>query len=227
VSQFVLYRFFDGEGRLLYVGMTINPGRRMDRHRTAKEWWTEVVEIRMEQFPDLDTLRVAERAAIVAEKPRYNIRMNGAAEAPPAVGKLITAPIETLIGKWFHSYRAPLAGEDLRYTTVDGSGNVLEWQGQITGREGGMLICQLYSWMDGEPTNLQLVDLDDMLVWRFFATNVDMLCANGCPENSDRHRENPCGRPITRVIRDTFMGDIYRCGRCIEFYAGSETAQSV
>lgn len=77
-----LYRFFDAGGNLLYVGITCNPGRRMDRHRTDKAWWSEIVRVEMEQYSTREALAAAERVAITSEKPQYNIRMNGDG-APP------------------------------------------------------------------------------------------------------------------------------------------------
>ncbi len=223
MTTFTLYRFFDSEGCLLYVGMTVNPGRRMERHSGTKVWWLEVAEIRMEQHLTLDALRTAEREAIIAERPKYNIRMNGGTVARPhpvVGGKLIETPDDGLVGKWFHSYVIPDPDDDRQHATIDSRGYIREWQGQVTGREAAVLICQLYSWLDGEPTNQVLVELDDMLIWRFFDTNEDMLCADGCPENSEPGRDRPCGRPVTHVIRRGPFGPTYRCHRCIRYYSG-------
>lgn len=74
--SFVLYRFYDAEDRLLYVGLTTNPGRRVEKHRSEKSWWEEVNRIEIEHFDDLSTLRMAERTAIESERPLHNIRMN-------------------------------------------------------------------------------------------------------------------------------------------------------
>jgi hypothetical protein len=75
--MFTLYRFYGADDTLLYVGITINPGRRMEKHRNTQPWWTDVARIEMEQHPDLGTLRAAEREAIETEKPLHNVRMNG------------------------------------------------------------------------------------------------------------------------------------------------------
>lgn len=82
MSVFTLYRFYDADDTLLYVGLSINPGKRFERHKADKEWWTEVARIDMEQFPDIDALRTGERTAIQSERPRHNIRM---AETAPHV----------------------------------------------------------------------------------------------------------------------------------------------
>jgi predicted GIY-YIG superfamily endonuclease len=71
-----LYRFYAADDTLLYVGLTVNPGRRLEKHKALQPWWKDVARIDMEQHPDMRTLRDAEREAIETEKPLYNIRMN-------------------------------------------------------------------------------------------------------------------------------------------------------
>lgn len=72
-----LYRFFDERDVLLYVGITMDPGRRFKNHRATKAWWSEIERIELEQHPDRDTLALAEREAIKTEKPLHNVAMNG------------------------------------------------------------------------------------------------------------------------------------------------------
>jgi len=75
-SIHALYRFFDAEADLLYVGISINPGYRFSQHRDDKPWWTEVSDIKIEPFADRRSVMDAERAAIIAEQPRYNVVHN-------------------------------------------------------------------------------------------------------------------------------------------------------
>ena len=72
----VLYRFYDAEGALLYIGITNNPPARFRQHRGAKSWWDAVANIKLETFDSRRALEVAERGAIKSEKPKYNIAMN-------------------------------------------------------------------------------------------------------------------------------------------------------
>lgn len=75
-----LYRFYDAEDRLLYVGLSVNPGRRLEKHRGTQPWWSDVARIEMEQHLDMQTLRAAEREAIETERPLYNVKFNGRPE---------------------------------------------------------------------------------------------------------------------------------------------------
>lgn len=68
----VLYRFFDGEAKLLYVGITRNPAGRFGDHKHTSPWWDEATSCTWERFATAAEAVSAERAAIVAESPVYN-----------------------------------------------------------------------------------------------------------------------------------------------------------
>lgn len=87
-----LYRFFAEDGELLYVGITSNPARRFAQHGSDKEWWEEVAEIRMERLPSREAVLAAERAAIIAERPRYNVVHANGASAPDSLAETVKAP---------------------------------------------------------------------------------------------------------------------------------------
>ena len=95
-----LYRFFDTDGSLLYVGITSNPPMRFSQHRSDKSWWTEVTRIEMAQFPDRASLAVAEREAIQAESPRYNKMLNGARRTSDATGSGLNEYLPFSIGNF-------------------------------------------------------------------------------------------------------------------------------
>lgn len=69
----VLYRMWSACGELLYVGVTCNPGYRLNAHANGKNWWREVASVTMEHFPSRSSLLDAELQAIRVENPRYNI----------------------------------------------------------------------------------------------------------------------------------------------------------
>jgi predicted GIY-YIG superfamily endonuclease len=69
-----LYRFFDADGVLLYIGITADVPARFKKHRDQKPWWNDVARIAIEQFPDRESVLAAEKRAIKAEQPRWNIQ---------------------------------------------------------------------------------------------------------------------------------------------------------
>lgn len=81
----VLYRFFDANDTLLYIGITNNPPARFRQHRGDKSWWDSVANIKIETRESRADLHLAERNAIVTESPKYNIAMNGTTVRPSKV----------------------------------------------------------------------------------------------------------------------------------------------
>ena len=67
-----LYRLYDGENALLYVGIALAPAARMAKHAETQPWWPEVAGRTMTWYSTRMDAAVAEVAAIKAEKPRYN-----------------------------------------------------------------------------------------------------------------------------------------------------------
>ena len=67
-----LYRFFDAEGVLLYVGISSIGAMRWVGHQ-SREWWIDVATVTTEHFPDRDLAAEAEIVAIRTEKPRHNV----------------------------------------------------------------------------------------------------------------------------------------------------------
>lgn len=73
-----LYRHYDAEGALLYIGISSSLAHRIEAHRRASDWFPLVVSISVQHFDTREALEEAERAAIVAEKPPHNRRVDGA-----------------------------------------------------------------------------------------------------------------------------------------------------
>jgi len=73
-----LYRFFNHDGQLLYVGITLNLGSRLTKHRDDKPWWAEVARVMVAQFDSREEVLAAEKVAIRTEQPKYNIQYNEA-----------------------------------------------------------------------------------------------------------------------------------------------------
>lgn len=68
-----LYRFFDTTGALLYVGIANDPWTRWSSHAGDKRWWGEVELKTIDWFTTRGEAEQAEIAAIVKERPRYNV----------------------------------------------------------------------------------------------------------------------------------------------------------
>ena len=76
-----VYRCRDITGALLYVGVAVNPGRRLSQHRLVKTWWPQVAAVELELHPTREAALAAEAAAIAAEQPAHNVTHNGAVRA--------------------------------------------------------------------------------------------------------------------------------------------------
>ena len=89
-----LYRFFDADGALLYVGITANLEQRWAAHERDKVWWPDVAEKTVEWHGTRPAALAAELAAIKAEAPRYNV-----AGSPWAPGPRVLEPCELNTGQ--------------------------------------------------------------------------------------------------------------------------------
>lgn len=68
----VLYRLFDADGALLYIGRTSDIDARFPRHAAEQPWWHEVAACSIEFLPSQQELVAAEADAIRDERPRHN-----------------------------------------------------------------------------------------------------------------------------------------------------------
>lgn len=71
-AHFVVYRFYDVDRNLLYVGCTGDFGNRLAQHSRDKPWWRYVATVTLEHFDDEVAAFAAEAAAIGAESPIWN-----------------------------------------------------------------------------------------------------------------------------------------------------------
>lgn len=75
-ERYYLYRFFDEDESLLYVGLSINAYNRFKAHRHQSYWFKDATTVKFEFYPDLETVRRAETTAIRTERPRHNVSQN-------------------------------------------------------------------------------------------------------------------------------------------------------
>lgn len=73
-KEHALYRFYDGDGDLLYVGISWSPWRRWKQHRAKSPWFGSATRVTCDVYPNEWTALDAERAAIRNELPCFNTR---------------------------------------------------------------------------------------------------------------------------------------------------------
>jgi len=71
-----LYRLFNEQSELLYVGISVRVEQRMYEHSQNKWWWLEVEHQVLTQCPTRREALELEELAIKGEKPKYNITHN-------------------------------------------------------------------------------------------------------------------------------------------------------
>jgi predicted GIY-YIG superfamily endonuclease len=68
-----LYRLYDADGHLLYVGVTGDPATRWHGHAHDKGWWPQVALRQVEWKATREEALAAEKEAIYTERPKYNV----------------------------------------------------------------------------------------------------------------------------------------------------------
>lgn len=68
-----VYRIRDEDDVLLYIGMTNNVPNRWNGHQAVQPWWDEVRSLTIEWYETRTEAAEAEKAAILAEQPKYNV----------------------------------------------------------------------------------------------------------------------------------------------------------
>jgi len=81
-SNQTLYRFFNADNELLYVGITNNPFGRFSGHSKDKDWFHELAYATFTHYANRLEVDRAETKAIVNEKPKYNKAKNPDWESP-------------------------------------------------------------------------------------------------------------------------------------------------
>lgn len=84
-----LYRHFDAEGILLYVGIAKWPDERMRQHASQSGWQRFAARMEAEWFDTRDEASRAEVRAVAAEKPIFNKQYAAADQQERAVRYLV------------------------------------------------------------------------------------------------------------------------------------------
>lgn len=67
-----IYRHYDADGSLLYVGITNCPKRRLAEHKCRAAWRDEIADVSVKWVPSREEAEAAERTAIATEGPIFN-----------------------------------------------------------------------------------------------------------------------------------------------------------
>jgi predicted GIY-YIG superfamily endonuclease len=67
-----VYRAYDAEGNLLYIGMTTQNVGRMTQHARDSGWWPRTVRLELEHLPSREEALRRERQLINALRPEAN-----------------------------------------------------------------------------------------------------------------------------------------------------------
>lgn len=85
----VVYRVYDANDCLLYVGSTGDLPARLSVHRREAPWWPAAVRMTRQDHGLLIDARIAERTAIDTEHPLFNLRTTGADQRGIRVSDLL------------------------------------------------------------------------------------------------------------------------------------------
>lgn len=81
-----LYRHWDADGNLLYVGISLSAVGRLNQHRRDSHWSDEIASVTIEYFASREMALKAEADAIRSESPEHNIAGTCGHGAPVAGG---------------------------------------------------------------------------------------------------------------------------------------------
>lgn len=72
MSQTSLYRHFDEDDKLLYIGISFSAVERLGQHAYGSAWFSSIARVEIEHFENRQTALEAEEKAIRLEKPLHN-----------------------------------------------------------------------------------------------------------------------------------------------------------
>jgi predicted DNA-binding transcriptional regulator AlpA len=142
-----LYRLYDAQGALLYVGISGRPLHRVQHHRAKTAWGPEIATTTIEWLGTRQEALRAETRAIATEGPLHNVALNQAraerleSTLPVRLGLVASAEISAILGvsrqrvhqiTKSHSFPAPIA--ELVSATIWLESDVRAWA-KRTGRK--------------------------------------------------------------------------------------------
>ena len=74
--SYTLYRAYDSDGILLYIGQSISALTRTGHHAKYASWFRYCYSLTFQRYADKEVLAIAEKTAIEKEKPVFNVVHN-------------------------------------------------------------------------------------------------------------------------------------------------------
>lgn len=94
-----VYRVYDKDGILLYVGCTVNVERRIKQHKAEYAGWCrQAATVTVEEYADFATARAVESLAIHEERPVWNVTKMQSSRYGRGAELCRTEPTETYAG---------------------------------------------------------------------------------------------------------------------------------
>lgn len=101
-----LYRHFDRDGRLLYVGISKNAVARLNGHKGKASWYADIRNVTIANYPSRDAALRAEARAIRTESPAHNVQR----PAPKPIPDRLSEVIGPVAGKKIEHKRGMIHG---------------------------------------------------------------------------------------------------------------------
>ena len=136
-----LYRHFDADGILLYVGIALSPIARLCEHRAGSAWYDRITTVKIVRYPTRDEAEAAELRAIREERPLHNIAGASAPMVPLNVAPRKSARSVrrlTARGVAVASRDGTYSDGDGLYLQVKGGGKSWIFRYQVRGRRREM-----------------------------------------------------------------------------------------
>lgn len=71
-SQTDLYRHYDAQNNLIYIGVSLSALNRLGQHQQNSHWFSQIKKVEIETFSSRSEALIAEERAIKTENPLYN-----------------------------------------------------------------------------------------------------------------------------------------------------------
>lgn len=72
-TKTALYRCYDNENNLLYIGISLSAINRLSQHKSHSKWFDAIAKVDVEWFQDRDSAILAEMEAVRIEQPKFNV----------------------------------------------------------------------------------------------------------------------------------------------------------